>query len=222
MKEQAMIKVTMMKNPVCRKAFAYKAVLGWMVWACLALLLLPGCGKSKPSRFYVLSPLPPGDVSSNLDLSIGIGPLKFPDYLLRPQIVTQKKANQLDYAEYDRWAESLDENFARILAGNLTQLIPTDKVHIYPWLEIMRVQYQLLVEVTRFGQTEDGRIILIVSWSVLDHLNRVDLLQRRSKFSRPGPAANLMDYTALAAGMSELVGEFSREVARALVDLQRR
>jgi uncharacterized lipoprotein YmbA len=220
MAEHTIRKVTMMKKSVGKNATAYKAVLGWMVLACSVFLFLPGCGKSKPSRFYVLSPLPPGNVAPPQELAIGIGPLKFPDYLLRPQIATQEKANQLKYAEYDRWAESLDDNFARILAGNLSQLIPTDKVHIYPWLEIMRVQYQLLVEVTRFGQTEDGSIVLTVYWSVLDHAKRVDLLQRRSRFSRPAPAASPPDYAALAAGMSELVGEFSREVAQALRDLQ--
>ena len=199
-----------------------KATLGVIVLAACALLLQPGCGKSKPSRFYVLSPLPPGDASSLQELSIGVGPLEFPDYLLRPQIATQSNANQLDYAEYDRWAEPLNENFARVLAGNLSQLIPTDKVHIYPWLEILRVQLQLLIEVTKFGQTEDGRIVLTVSWSVLDKAKREDLLQRRSTFSRPAPAADPTDYAALAAGMSELIGEFSREVAQALRDLQQK
>ena len=222
MTEQTKMKVTEMKNPMHRQTAAHKAVLGMMVLACTAFLLLPGCGKSKPSRFYVLSPLPPGNAASPQELSLGVGPLKLPDYLLRPQIVKQKNANQLDYAEYDRWAESLDENFVRVLAANLSQLIPTDKVHIYPWLEIMSVQYQLLVEVTRFGQTEDGSIILTVYWSVLDHAKRVDLLQRRSRFSRPAPAAGPTDYAALAAGMSELVGEFSRVAAQALQDIQRR
>lgn len=75
-----------------------------------------------------------------------------------------------------------------------------------------------MVEVTKFGQTEDGRIVLTVSWSVLDKAKREDILQRRSTFSRP--AADPTDYAALAAGMSELIGEFSREVAQALRDLQ--
>ncbi len=198
-----------------------KTTLGVIVLAACALLLQPGCSGTKPSRFYVLSPLPPGDASSLQELSIGVGPLEFPDYLLRPQIAIQSNANQLEYAEYDRWAEPLNENFARVLAGNLSQLIPTEKVHIYPWLEILRVRFQLLVEVTNFEQTEDGRIVLTVSWSVLDKTKREDLLQRRSTFSRPAPAADPTDYAAIAAAMSELVGEFSREVAQALRDIQR-
>ena len=191
-----------------------------IILAACALLLQPGCGKSKPSRFYVLSPLPPGDASALQELSIGVGPMKFPDYLLRPQIATQTNANQLDYADYDRWAEPLDENFARVLAGNLARIIPSDHVHVYPWLETLKVHYQLLVRVRRFGVTEEGQVLLYVSWSVLDDTNREQILQRYSTFQRPAPAAVPTDYTGVAAAMSELLGEFSREVAQALKDLQ--
>ena len=198
-----------------------KITLGIVVLAAGMLVLQTGCAKSKPSRFYLLSPLPAGDTAANRDLAVGIGPLKFPDYLLRPQIATHANANQLDYAEYDRWAEPLDENFARVLAGNLVRLIPTERVYIYPWLETLPVHYQLLVGVRSFGQTEDGRIELTVSWSIMDDASRQHLLKRRSTFSRPAPSADPMDYASVAAGMSELVGEFSREVAQALRDLQK-
>jgi len=197
-----------------------KAYIGVIFLVCCALMLQFGCGKPKPSRFYILSPLPPEEApSSRQDVSTGIGPVEFPDYLLRPQIVTQTNANQLDYAEYERWAEPLNENFARVLADNLTHLIPTDRVHLYPWLGTLEVHYRLLIEVIRFDQGEDGQITLTALWGLLDAPNREQLLQRRSSFSRP--AADTTGYAGIAAAMSELVGEFSREVAQALQSIRR-
>jgi len=195
------------------------AALGLLILATAALLLQPGCSGSKPSRFYVLSPMPV-EAAAEQDIAVGVGPFRFPDYLLRPQIATQTSANQLDYAEYDRWAEPLDENFARILASNLARLLPSDQVHVYPWLETLDVQYQVLVRVRRFGMTEDGRVVLNVSWSILDDTTRKQLFQEYSTFSRPGPIGEPMDFGAVAAAMSELLGEFSHEAAQALRDLK--
>ena len=197
----------------------HKIALGVIVLAAMALLLQQGCSGSKPSRFYVLSPLALEE-GVEKDISVGIGPLRFPDYLLRPQIAIQTNANRLDYAEYDRWAEPLDENFARILASNLASLIPSDKVHVYPWLETLNLHYQMLVRVRRFGQTEDGQVVLNVSWSILDENTRENLVQRYTSFGRPAPAGETTDYTAVAAAMSELLGEFSREAAQALRELK--
>jgi uncharacterized lipoprotein YmbA len=194
-------------------------VAGAVVMAAMILMLQPGCSGSKPSRFYVLSPLALEEAAQQ-DLSVGIGPLRFPDYLLRPQIAIQTNANQLDYAEYDRWAEPLDENFSRILASNLARLIPSDQVHVYPWLETLRVHFQMLVRVRRFGQTEAGQVILNVSWSILDDTTGEHLVQRYSTYSRPAPPGEPTDYAAVAAAMSELLGQFSQDAAQALRELR--
>jgi uncharacterized lipoprotein YmbA len=90
------------------------------------------------------------------DISVGIDQLKFPDFLLRPQIVTQSSANKMDYAEYDRWAESLDENFSRVMAENLSKLIPTENVYVFPWKSSTVIHYRLTFAVTQFS-TSPGR-----------------------------------------------------------------
>ena len=80
-----------------------------------------GCASSPPARFYLLSSLdtaPPGmkPAADEPCVSIGIGPVKMPDYLEQTKIVTRGEGNQLTLAEFDRWAELLKDNLVRVLA----------------------------------------------------------------------------------------------------------
>ncbi len=58
-----------------------------------AVLFLVGCGKSPPTRFYSLTPVPAAEEGEGRGQpdggpGLGIGPLEFPAYLARTQIVT--------------------------------------------------------------------------------------------------------------------------------------
>ena len=80
-----------------------------------------------PTRFYLLPTLT--DVSSpaamgERALTIGVGPVTLPPYLDRPQIVTRASRAQLHLAELDQWAASLQDTVARVLAENLSLLMP--------------------------------------------------------------------------------------------------
>jgi uncharacterized lipoprotein YmbA len=78
-----------------------------------------------PSRFYTLMPLPRAEQSRAFDTDetnsqfLAVGPIRFPGYLAREQIVVRGAQNRLDISENDRWAEPLEENFARVLSQNL-------------------------------------------------------------------------------------------------------
>ena len=58
------------------------------------LFLLPaGCAGTESSRFYTLMPMPGSDAkifsrAESQDVSIGVGPVRMPDYLDRQPIVT--------------------------------------------------------------------------------------------------------------------------------------
>jgi uncharacterized lipoprotein YmbA len=90
-----------------------------------SLLTVPGClGLQQPSRFYLLSAQPSAETTLPIalaepHLAIGLGPIAFPKYLDRPQIVTRTSPYELNFAEFERWSEPLDTNFSRILAENL-------------------------------------------------------------------------------------------------------
>ena len=200
-------------------------ILGVLVLAFLLAHL--SCGSTKPSRFYVLTPAAhpqeraarPGGLP---DISVGIGPLKFPDHLLRPQIVVQTGANTLDYAEYDRWAEPLNDNFARVMAENLSKMIPSESIYIYPWKSTVKIRYQVNFEVMHFAQGPDGNVSLIVFWSLSNDATAEQLIRKKSTFARPGPGSLPTNYGSVVEVMSGLVEELSSEVVSEIMAISGR
>jgi len=197
--------------------------LVWLV--CVAMLIASCSTGSKPARFYLLTPMPEGgDVPPSAvpedTPRIGVGPLSFPDYLLRPPIATYSSANELYYAEFDRWAESLGDNFARVLAMNLSDLLGTDNIVTYPWQSTTPVTYQLTVEVSSFELRADGDVWLIARWNVIHRPELKNIHRQKTSIRRTLEREDekRIDYGALAALMSEMVGELSREIVSELAE----
>jgi len=103
-----------------------------------ASTVMAGCGSSPATRYYVLAPLSNSEAGDKPkgnkdDPAIGIGPVQFPKYLDRPQIVTRSSRNQIDIGDFDQWAEPLKTNFTNVIAENLSVLIPGDRIVVFPW-----------------------------------------------------------------------------------------
>ena len=102
-------------------------------------VVLAGCvgtNPSQPARFYMLSPTNDTKTPAQANIgegriTIGIGPVEIPEYLNRAQIVTRVSPTELKLAEFDRWAEPLNNNFSRVLAENLTSLLYNDPVAFF-------------------------------------------------------------------------------------------
>jgi uncharacterized lipoprotein YmbA len=174
------------------------------------LLALAGCAGSESVRYYVLSATPAGpDGAAVRDIPVGVGPVELPEYLDRPQIVTRTSQNELNVADFDRWAESLKDNTIRVLAENLAMLLPSQRVSVYPWKRATPVDYQVTVQVSRFDRLEQGGSVLTVRWRVLDG-GGGELLSRTSTYRETpsGPG-----YSATVAAMNRNLEAFSRDVA---------
>jgi uncharacterized protein len=179
-------------------------------------LMVGGCA-SQPSRFYLLHALPNSETTSlgtsGEGLTIGVGPVTLPRYLDRPQIVTRTGAYELKLAEFDRWAEALDANFARVLADNLALSMPASRVAVSPWPRATAVDYQVIVDVTHFLSQEGGESLLIADWILFKGEGQQVLMRGRSRLSA---SVGGQDYTAIVAAMSQTVASLSREIATAI------
>jgi uncharacterized protein len=185
----------------------------------VSTLVVHGCSTGPPARLYILTSLsraesiPPA--TGGREISIGVGPVELPQYVNRLHIVTGQQSSELQSAASAQWAESLQDGFTRVLAENLSLLLATDRVALFPWKTFVP-EYQVVVEVTHFlGQT-GGEVALIALWSILHKDGREVLVSKKSSFCE---ATGSPEYEALAAAMSRTVAALSRDIATALLAL---
>jgi uncharacterized lipoprotein YmbA len=189
----------------------------------ISLMLLAGCASTEPSRFYMLTPMPGLDaevlsetVAQNL--SVGVGPISMPDYLDRQQIVTTSNQNEIKMSEFDRWAGSLEDSVARVLSENLSVLLSTDNVLLFPWRGAITVDYQIGVEVIQFDGELGGNASLIARWGIFSPKEKKVLLVKKSSFTEP---AGEKGYEALVAAQSRALGRLSSDMAAAVKSLSK-
>lgn len=182
----------------------------------LTAMSLASCAGSEPSNYYLLSTLPAPETpirsTSSGQLAIGVGPVTLPAYLDRPQLVTRPSANRLDLAEFDRWAEPLQDMFSRTLVENLSALLATDLVYDLPRRPVPEPDYQVAVEVWRFDRDVGGEAELLARWTILTGAETAALVIRKSLITEPVPPGSGAE--EVIAAMSRTVEMLSREIAR--------
>jgi uncharacterized lipoprotein YmbA len=190
---------------------------------CLTTVWLGGCASSSPSRFYVLSAVSTSEPQQPLagelrEVAIGVGPVELPRYLDRPQMATRAGPYELQFAEFNQWAEPLADNVTRVLSENLSHLLGTDRITIYPWPRSTPVAYQVIVQMTHFEGTLGEQSRLSAQWHIIDVEEQQELLRQTSQFR---PAVETADYDSLAAALSHGLSALSQDIAAALRALPR-
>jgi hypothetical protein len=188
------------------------------------VLVLSGCisvQNSPTPRFYMLSAINESQISKRMDIAsdvlIGVGPVKIPEYQDRPQIVTQSKDETLKFAQFDRWGESLDLGVERLIAEDLTVMLPGAKFTLYPWNLTIAVKYQVVVEIVQLDSELDKDLFLVAQWLVIDAQNTKTMIIKRSEFRQPIKPQN---YSGLAKTLSTACATLSSEIAEALATLE--
>jgi uncharacterized lipoprotein YmbA len=187
----------------------------------LSLLFVLGCASSPPTRFYTLSSLQEGgkgsrESTSDQGFAIVVGPIKFPAYLDRAEIVTRSSSNKITLSDFDLWAGSLEEDFSRILTENLSVLLSTESVTVYPRLRPELAKYQITMDVIRFDGPLGGDVSLIARWAVLQGKEKKLMSVRKSTIVEP---SGRKDYEAIVAADSRALEKLSREIAEVIKTL---
>ena len=184
----------------------------------LGLLLVLGCASSPPTRHYTLSSLQEGgserrESTSDQGLVIRVGPIKFSEYLDRTEIVTRSSSNKITLSDFDLWAGSLAEDFSRVLAENLSVLLSTESVIVYPGPRPSSVDYQITVDVIRFDGPLGGDVSLIARWAIVEGKEKKLVSVRKSTIIEPSGGKG---YEAMVAADSRALEKLSREIAEAI------
>lgn len=127
----------------------------------LTTLILCGCGKSKESQFYILTPIPPQKSHHFYNqVQIGIDSVTIPDYIKKKQLMINQSPNHLNIEEFHQWAGPLDKNITLVLTTNLSTLIPGAIVQSAPFDSKFNPDYHLQVDISQFEIDIHGTSIL--------------------------------------------------------------
>ena len=193
----------------------------------LLVVVLAGCASSPSSKFYQLNPLPNStsitrDASPEQNVIIAIGPVRIPDYLDRPQIVTRAGRNELQLSEFHRWAGSLESDVTRVLVEDISSLLAADRFSVVRWTPFAESQvfssYRVEVRVERFEGTPGDSVMLKAQWGVFAH-NRGLLLKTEALITEQISGGS---YDALVAAMSSALERLSRDIAGGIRSVSQR
>lgn len=190
------------------------------------MVVQTGCASSAPSKFYQLNPAG-GQTNVMRDdprqgsMLVSIGPVHIPDYLDRPQIVTRSGRNELNLAEFHRWAGSLENDVNRVLVEDISSLLPADRFFVKRWTPYSEsqvpVSYRVELRVDRFEGTLGDSVLLKTQWEILSKEKGL-LLKRETSVSEP---VNGSSYDALVAAMSNTLERLSRTIADGIISVLR-
>jgi len=195
-----------------------KLTAGYIVLA-LFFLISFGCAGNSPTRYYVLNPVgansAPGQQANCI--TIGVGPVKIPEYLNRTQIVTRNNPNELELTHFDLWAEPLLDAVPRILGENLSRLLCTKEVMLFPWKTSQSPDHRVEIDVIRMDGVPGKTADLEAWWSVTKGGDIKSRLSKRSALSEPVTAPG---FAGLVSAHSRALENLSREIAGTIQNLQ--
>ena len=193
----------------------------YYVSMCLCAFLLSGClglnRKAKPVHFYVLHSI---EKTSCVNLpevdfpgGLGIGVVELPEYLKTDKLVTRVSLDELEYSDYNRWAEPLATGLTRTLAENIRRLTHLSQVSMAPWRVAEGHAYVLNVLVEDATLNAGGSVVLSARW-ILQEGSRI-CFTGEEIIEQKVPDQYAHSY---AAALSDIWGLFAARVALKLVD----
>jgi uncharacterized lipoprotein YmbA len=177
------------------------------------------------SKFYLLTatadttaPTTPNATtqSTSGDFTLGLGPIKLPPYLDRPEIVTRMAPNRLELSKEDRWGESIQNGFTRAMERDLAAQAGA-AVIVFPWYNTVHIDMQVQIDVSRFETDAQGTATLSAKWTVLDSTGKNILYTVESNLTQPSKPG---DNTEAAAALSRTIGDLSAQIANMLQQLR--
>ena len=179
---------------------------------CALALLTAGCASTSPSpQLFTLSPIAK-PVEEKTILTITVGPVSVPEAVDRPQLVLSVAPNQVAVDEFNRWASPLKSDIARVVAENLSIILGSPYVSIFPQSVSLSPSYRITIDVMRFESVPGETAKLTAIWSVRSTADG------QSQGGRTALAETVKDktYPALVAAHSRMLAVLSGDIAAAI------
>jgi uncharacterized lipoprotein YmbA len=146
---------------------------------------------------------------------IGVGPIHLPGYLDQDQIVTRTSQNGISLSDGERWAEPLEDNITHVLGQNLSSLLQTDQITMYPWPSQQRPTYQLEIDILSFETDTAGRAQLVARWLLRDVASRQTIAEKETHLTASAAGGSTEQSVA---SLSQALGDFGVEIAKVICE----
>jgi uncharacterized lipoprotein YmbA len=163
-----------------------------------------------------LSPSPDGTSAATAEgrIRIGLVTVVVPEYLNRNEIVVNLDNTVYQLAEFNQWAEPLNDNLTRVLEENLTNLLRNDLIDVFLTSDSsIPSDYRLEVDVIRLDGNLGDQVTLVAQWALLEAEEDDLILMRRSEYQEPA-ADNT--YKGLVLAKSRTIEKLSRDMVGAI------
>ncbi len=185
---------------------ALMAVFAPLLCSCLGGFLEP---KDDPTVFYMMRAKPVGTVDVKKRVRINLMPITTPSYMSRNQIVTLGGGGTVELSEFNRWAESVQSGFTRVLIDDIIGASKNIDMFAYPFVSPDALNLKVFVYdcVGPLG----GDLSFKGKWQ----LDSADSNVRVARdFSFKVPCGNT--YSSYVESVCKAVGMLSEDIAKAI------
>ena len=177
-----------------------------------------GCLKrSAPVVFHTLRPLAQiGEMpaaNTMAAVAMEVVPVRLPEALQRPQLVTALGPGTLELSDTHRWGNGLDKDMQRVLVENLSALLGNESVVAFPYGGRVKAGLRLEVDVLRCDGRPGGILSLRATWMVTRLEGGPALLRKQITLDEPVAG---QDLEALATAHSRIMEKLSRDIAEGM------
>lgn len=175
------------------------------------LLVLPGCGVTPSTNYYVLDSDTQAAPTHRSSVSVGVGPVTVANYLDRPQIAL-KQHNTLELDEFNLWGEPLTAGITRVLMVQLATQLDSGNLVQFPWRSDQIPDLRLKLAVLELNR-DDDQALLKAGWSITTTAEG-EQLQEGVEILRTPITDN--SYAALVGGYSQLLELLAARIGGAI------
>ena len=201
-----------------------------MLWRASTLLsgaviacVLTSCAflqpRADPTKFYVLTAprasWQPAAAEKPVRYKIGLRPIEMPAYLQTKLMAVRTGANEIHFAEFDRWGEPLDEGISRVMKEALRS---DDNVEI-PGLNSHgddTLDYEVTIRVAAceglLGESGTGSMVLRMTWEILP-VGMNGQVIKRGTFTAAPTVWDGKDYGQLAWQLNQAIAAAGQALA---------
>ncbi len=182
------------------------------------ILMLSGCFYNTPLiHSYYLSSQHSDDVNlkQSIEKSILLIPVRLPTHLNQSGIVTRSIPGKHNISSSHIWSGTLQDQVTQAVAANLSSLLQTDTISIYPGPHYLEPDYSIEIFISEFSP-DPKSFVLNANWNINNRKTKKFIKNGSTTFSVP---VETTDYAHYVEKGSTLLLQLSQDIATAIREI---